>query len=187
MLNNEVIITKFDPNVIKKSFRIFWLTRVIIDLFKKEIFMTPVVVKQLETIIEWSNFTIFFFSCIWHHMFCMTFSRQGGDDPRRKCKIFINHWKWPAIIDQQPNFDGSLAYVECFCFYLNVSSGFEILIRLSYPSWWNLPSVVDRETATPEPFQVSEISQPLTNRLEINISFRWRLSLAISWVGNRNW
>ena len=117
-----------------------------------------------------------FFSCIWHPISCMTFSRHGDHDHQRKCRILIHHWRWTDSIDQLTNFDD---HTERFRFCLNVTSGLEIGILLSYPSWSSLRSVVDRETTTSALFQALKILLLWANRLEIRIYMSWRSSLAI--------
>ena len=124
---------------------------------------------HLQTITVWENFTLF--SRIRHLISCMTFSRRDWYDYQRKYRILIHHWRLPGSIDQETNFDNLLILNTFVC--LNVSNGVEIGILLSCPSWCNLWSVVDRQTAKLASLQTFEISPQWANRLEIRILFGW--------------
>ena len=130
-----------------------------------------------QTITDWRNFTLYFTdlaSCLLYGFLQMwePWSPKETQNLDSSQKIIWFHWS-------TYQFWWSQAYIERFRFWLNFSSGFEIGIPLSNPRWWNLPSVVDWETATFTSFQALEISLQSANRLEIRILFSWRSFQAV--------
>ena len=96
-----------------------------------------------------------------------TFSSREGYNQWQKYRILIHHL---VLLINRP----ILIIIECFCFCLNVSSGFEIGILLSYLSCRNLRSVVDRETTTtniiPVFGNVTEIGKSIGNKNPIKLT-----------------
>ena len=103
----------------------------------------------------------------------MTFSRCRNHHHRRRYRILIHHWRFPDSIDQQTNLD----HIERFRFCLNVNSGFEIDILLSYPSERRHRRVADLKAVIPALFKALTISSQLSNRWQIRIPISWRSSL----------
>ena len=108
LFNSKLVLNVWNKEIVQEillDIRIDWS-------FQKQIFPTPVVGMQFETITDWGNFTIF--SHFWHCISCIAFSRSRGHDHRRKYRIWIDHWRCPRSIDQLSNFDDLQSILNTF-------------------------------------------------------------------------